>query len=78
MQSGGGLRPLLGAPRIASLDKRLVRRWLGINERKWPRGIPGPLRICERSKRLSVPSIKSEIYAIIARAMRVMRRISLS
>ena len=42
------------------------------------RGIPGPLRICERSKRLAVPSIKSEIYAIVAREMRVMRRISLS
>ena len=35
---------------------------------------PWSLRICERSKRLSVPSIKSEIYAIIAREMRVMRR----
>jgi len=35
---------------------------------------PWSLRICERSKRLSVPSIKSEIYVIIAREMRVMRR----
>jgi hypothetical protein len=78
MRSGGGLRPSLGVPRIASLDKRLVRGWLETNERKWPRGIPGPLRICERSKRLAVPSIKSEIYAIVAREMRVMRRISLS
>src|SRR5829696_6903018 len=63
MQSGGGLRPVLGAPKIASLDKRLVRGWLETNERKLPRGIPGSSRICERSKRLSVPSLKSEIYA---------------
>jgi hypothetical protein len=73
------LRPSMdSAPRIASLDKRLVRGWLETNERTSPRGIPGPSRICERSKRLSVPSLKSEIYAIIAREMRVMRRTSLS
>ena len=41
-QSGGGLRPVLGTPRIASLDKRLVRRWLETNERKWPVASLGP------------------------------------
>jgi len=68
------LQPCLCAPRIVSLDKRLIRGWLGSNERIVPTVPTGPHRICRLSKRLQQPSLRSEIYI----ALMLMTRRSIS